>query len=446
MQTLLRALLDQRHWQYPTFKAKFEKAARQLAQEESNPQLAMLSVSESTFERWCTGRVNPQPDARRVLEQLFGYSISALLDAPGPQDGVALVPPAGPDYRPPAGADPREMERLAAMAANRALRWAMSAESNVIGSETMAHVHDEVYRLAGQYPRVPLHTILNDLIETQDLIFRLLESGRTKPSQGRDLHLLAAMASGMLAKASHDLGDPDSAMRHARAAYVCADQADHVPMLAWVRGLQSLIAYWAGRPEDARHYAESGTALAGGHTGSVTVWLPSLRARAHAVLGNSGGVEQATHAAHAARDATEPDDLDRIGGLLTFPRPRQIYYLSEAEVLLSEPAPATEQHAQEAVDAYRAAPPQEWAFGDEAGARTNLALARIAGGNLDGAADALRPVLELGAEMRNAGITLSAMRVHRALSIPAHRSAMAARELRGEIEAFASNPVRALPH
>jgi hypothetical protein len=42
-------------------------------------------------------------------------------------------------------------------------------------------------------------------------------------------------------KASHDLADPHAAMLQARTAVLCADQADHDGLRAWLRGLQSLV-------------------------------------------------------------------------------------------------------------------------------------------------------------------------------------------------------------
>ncbi|WP_159001021.1 hypothetical protein [Streptomyces sp. SBT349] len=447
--TLLRVLLRQRSWNYPTFRARYERAARELAEIDGNPALAALSVSESTYERWCAGAVSPQPDARLVLEHLLGYSAAELLAPPPaaephpakPRPTRGLIHSSAAD---PGAADEHDMGRTASMAAQRALRWAMTTESQQVGPETMAHVEEEVHRIAAAYPQVPLSAILDDLVEIQDTIFRILESGGAKPSQARNLHLLAAITSGMLAKASHDLGDPASAMRQARAAFVCADQADHAPARGWVRGLQSLISYWAGRPQDASHYALSGGAAAPQTTGTVRIWLASLQARAAAVLGDAEGMRAATRAGAGARERVEVDDLDAIGGLLTFPRVRELYYSAEAEVLLPGSTPTAEQHAAEAVEAYEAVDRSEWAYGDEAGARTNLALARIAGGRLDGVADALRPVLDLTAAQRSAGIVISAQRVHHALSSGPHRTAGAARELRAEIEAFASAPTRAL--
>lgn len=460
MPTLLRQLLVQRNWQnYATFRARFESAARELARSQEAPHLAALSFSPATYERWCSGQVTPVPDARLVLTHIFGYSMEELMgqvteakagpvaarSGREPEQAVPAVSAQFTSLRTNHGADVHEMGRQAAMAAQRALRFAVAAETGQLGQETMTHLGEEVRRIARAYPSVPLTAILNDLIETQDLTFRLLESARMKPGQARELHLVAALTSGMLAKASHDLGDPDSAMRQARAAYICADQADHHAMRAWVRGLQSLIAYWAGRAGDAVNYASNGATSSQRGTGTVSTWLASLEGRAHALLGDTESVRAAHDSAERAENRTELDELDEIGGIFTFPRPRHLYYAAEADVLSPEPSPSVEAHAEEAVAAYKSAPPEQWAFGDEAGAQTNLAMARIAAGNLDGAAEAVRPVLELPPDQHNNGIIISAQRVHRALCQSTLRSAAPAKELRAQIEAFASTPVRALP-
>ncbi|MBW5425088.1 hypothetical protein GKQ77_26605 [Streptomyces sp. BG9H] len=450
MRTLLQLLTAQRDWQsYPTFRAQFERSARELAEVEGTPHLAGLAPSERTYERWYSGESKPVPDARRVLAHMFGHPISELLTPPvvGVHHPVAASHARGPvvtDHSMP-DANAYEMGRQATMASSRALRYAVMAESNSVGPETFGHIRDEVTRLGTAYPRVALHEVFSDLVEVQDLIFRLLESGRTTPAQAVDLHLLASMTSGMLAKASHDLSDAKSAMMQARAAYICADQAGHNGMRAWVRSLQSLISYWAGRPEDAVTYAARGAALLSAPSGTVAVWLASQEACAHAVLGDRDHVRAALRRAADARDAAVLDDLDAIGGIFTFPQPRETYYAAEAHVLLGTPGPEKEHAAQEAVRAYSAAPADEWAFGAEAGARTDLALARIARGDIDGAAEAVGPVLDLPPAQRKNGIVISALRVHKALSAGPVRTATRAKELRDELELFTSTPTPALP-
>ncbi|MCJ1677891.1 hypothetical protein MTF65_11155 [Streptomyces sp. APSN-46.1] len=439
--------IDQRDWAFPTFKARFEHAARDLARDEETPHLARLTLTERTYERWLSGAVRPNPDARRVLSHLFDHPIEALLaSAPVTDADISTeVPHAQHNVGP--GVDMDEMRRKAAMAANRALRYAVMAESQTLGSETLDHIHEEVARIARAYPRVPLHDILGDLVEVQDLTFPVLEANRASPAQSRDLHLYAAMSAGMLAKASHDLADPRAAMMQAPAAYVYADKAGHGRMCAWTRGLQSLISYWAGRPADAAAYAARGSASLTVPAGTVTVWLASLEARAHAVLGEAQKAHEAVRKATEVRDTAESDDLDEVGGIFVFPRPRQAYYGVEAAVLLGEATGDVERDAVEAVRAYRTAKseaPDEWAFGDEAGACTNLAIVRIGRGDVEGASEAVQPVLELPPSQHNAGIVISARRVHSALSHSSVRTAARARELRGHLELFTATTTPSL--
>ena len=84
-----------------------------------------------------------------------------------------------------------------------------------------------------------------------------------------------------------------------------------------------------------------------------------------------------------------------------------------------------------------------WAFGDQAGSHTNLAIARILGNDLDGARDALQPVVDLPVGQRINGIRHSVQRVQRA--IIQGGLAASATDLVEEIDAFTAVPVAALP-
>ncbi|GGZ18690.1 hypothetical protein GCM10010387_09080 [Streptomyces inusitatus] len=452
MVTLLRVLIDQQGWnEYKTFAHQYRVAAQGLARETGDSSLATLTLSESTFERWYFGKVTPQNDARRVLAHLFGRPITQLL-AEAQASGACAVPIREPGAGAPVsepladpGADLDWMGRHTAMAARRAIRFAMGAERNEVGQETLEHLQDEVRRIAGIYIRVPLGTILDDLTNIQDETFRMLESGQARPSQTRDLYFLAALESGMLAKASHDLGDPQSAMMQARTAAVCSAQAEHVGMSAWIRGLQSLISYWADRPEDAVHYARKGVSAAAGLRGSVTVWLAGLEARAAALLGDAETVLSANRRAEVLRERCRPDDLDALGGNFLFPQIRQAYYSVEASVLLGHGDAGLVRRAEEAALGFSDPDHPHWAFGDQAGVQSDLALARLYTGDLDGAVEAVQPVLDLPPGQRNAGIIGSVQRVRASLSQGSVREALTARELREEIAAFSSRPTLAMP-
>ena len=254
---------------------------------------------------------------------------------------------------------PSDPERILAMAARRAMRFSATAGSSNIGGESLEQLWAETSRLAVAYPQQPLSAITGDIVSLQDIVFSLLE-GRQRPSESRDLYVIGGLASGMLSKASHDLRDPDTAMTHARTALLCASNAEHASLTGWVRGLQSLITYWALRPREALEYAQLGQQLQG-TTGSVTVWLASLEARAWARLGNGAASREAIARASDLREQLARNDLDEIGGMCYFSRPREIYYASDAGAALPEHDESglreeTEMFASDAVAAYEQAP------------------------------------------------------------------------------------------
>jgi hypothetical protein len=378
---------------------------------------------------------------------MFGYSVDQLFArAPDPAAiaPVPLVSASLTDDRAELGTDLHEMRRMAAMAARRAMEFALGAEQGQVGDETLGYLQDEVQRIAEEYPRVSLSEIWDDLVEAQNQAFRLLEGGRARPSQIRDLNVMATLLSWFMAKGSHDMGDSRAAMMQARAAGVCARQAEHPGLIALVDGLKSLISYWSNKPDDALHYARHGAAQDAELHGTVGVWLPSLEARAAALLGDAEAARAANQRATDLRERVVPDDLDVLGGLLTFPDAKQLYYTVEAEVLLGLGDARITAQAEAAVRGFSDPGAPHWAFGDQAGSQCNLALVRLHAGDLDGAAEALRPVLDLAPALRNNGIVLSAQRVRAALTASPAREAAVARELRTEIEMYQPQR-RALP-
>ncbi|MEU1307849.1 hypothetical protein ABZ419_02980 [Streptomyces cinnamoneus] len=242
-----------------------------------------------------------------------------------------------------------------------------------------------------------------------------------------------------MAKACHDMGDPKNAMVQARAAGVCAQQAEHPGLVALTFGLKSLITYWSNKGTEALHYARQGAAECPGLRGTVAVWLAGLEARAAALLGDEEAARAAIQRAQELREQVQHDDLDRLGGLLTFPESKHLYYTVESEVLLGYGNGRIAALAEEAVERFSDPDAPDWAFGDLAGAQCNLALTRLYSGEVDGAAEAIRPVLDLAPAHRNRGIIVSADRVGTALLRGSARDAVTARDLRAEIEAYSPN-------
>jgi hypothetical protein len=430
--TRLEQLLRQRHVTMEEFRKRYQRTTG-------------IALSERQAYRWVAGRVRglPYPPAQAALEQLFGEPVARLF---GPPYGIGAVRPLR--HRdgavPERGSARTDWEgQVIAMSTDRARDFLARIEASNVGAETLDQLIDDVRRLVTAYQQQPLPTLLGDLADTQDRAFELLE-GRQRPAQTRDLYLIAGIACGLMAKASHDLGAPHDAMTQARTGYACADNAGHDGLRAWTRGLQALITYWSGRLEDSVRYARLGAEEAARSRGTAGIWLASSEARALAALHRLEDAHIALARATEARDRMQPDELDSLGGLCTFSHPRQLYYAADSLAWGGEAeANDTERRALEALDAYAGAADEDRAFGDESGTRSALAVARVLLRQIDGAAEALAPVLELPPPKRIHGIVTSVEHVRTALRAVEDPGRDAV-ELAGAIEGFTSERL-ALP-
>lgn len=430
--TRLEQVLRQRHMTVDDLRKRFKQAAK-------------ADLSERQAYRWLGGELEglPYPHAQAVLEQLFGEPASKLF---GPPYGE--IAPMRHQQRPctSRGHIRTDWEgQVIAMSADRARDFLSRAEASNVGAETIDQLTDDVRRLVTEYQRQPLELLLADMVEVQDRAFSLLE-GRQRPSQARDLYFLASIASGMMAKSSHDVGAAHDAMTQARAAYACADNCGHDGLRAWIRGLQALIAYWSGRMHESVRYAQQGADVAARSRGTAAIWLASSEARSLAALGRMDDSRDALNRATQARELVRPDEVDELGGLCTFNRPRQLYYGADAMAWggLAE-ANHTERLAADAIDAYEHAPAIDRSFGDESGTRCAMAIARVLRGEAEGAAEVLAPVLELPPSQRIRGIVVSVENVRATLrDIEPTTRGHAADQLDEQIEAFSTNRL-ALP-
>ena len=93
--------------------------------------------------------------------------------------------------------------------------------------------------------------------------------------------------------------------------------------------------------------------------------------------------------------------------------------------------------------AYEEAPEDERSFGDEAGSRTDLAVARVRSGELDGAREAIQPVLDLPIAQRIHGVVSSVVNVHRTVTASGAQAPVG-RDLQEAIEDYCRTPAAAL--
>lgn len=423
--TLLAALIAHDQLTLADAAQKIESASRTTG---------VVSVTSRHVGRLARGEraaARPNPALARALQEAFGRPVGELL---APFDAAALSTTPARE-----GAARTLTTEVVTMAADRARRF---AKLETASSDVVEMLRADVRDLTQTYPNRPLHELLGHLGSGQEQVFDLLERPQ-RPTQTRDLYFLAGVLSGMLAKASHDLADPHAAQVQARTAWMCAEQADHHGLRAWIAGLQSLVAYWAKRPHDSIRYAQRGARFAETANSTAGVWLPANEARAWAALGNTSAAHEAIGRASAAWSRVQADDLDELGGIATFSRPRQLYYAGDALAWLPGVSDAALGYSEEAVGAYEDTLSPDFAFSDAAGSHCDLAISRLHSRNIEGADVAMTSVLALPPEQRINGIVHSVQRVHTALNSLTNDPAAA--DLQERIEAYMRTPLASLP-
>ncbi|MFJ9863422.1 hypothetical protein [Streptomyces sp. NPDC101165] len=216
------------------------------------------------------------------------------------------------------------------------------------------------------------------------------------------LYVAASRLCGLSAHVCLDLGAYDSAATHARTARACAEAAGHVGMLAWVRAVESLIAYWTGRFDQAARLAQSGRLHRAG--GSVAARLASLEARALAMMGSQAGAMAALEDAERSREAIAGHD--EFPGLFAFPAAKQFAYAGTTCLALGgrkyvEQALVS---ADAAIRLYRGAEDEDRSVGDLFAAHVDLARGHLLLGDLDGTEAMLGFVLDSPPERMSASI------------------------------------------
>jgi len=410
-----------------------------------------MTVSERHASRWTAGRLGglPHPATCRVLEHMFGEPAEVLFGpaqqgpSPDHRSDVRTAP------RQTAGADDDEdatgkIEREVAMAAAESARFGQFAEQTNVGPHTLEQFRADTVRIITTYPNRPVYPMFVELRELRNRAFELLE-GRQPPAQSRELHLVAGVVCGVLANASFDLGWLPAAETQARTAFLCAELAGNNALRAWVRGTQSMIAYWDDRPKDAVELAEEGWTYVP-ENGTARVRLAAVAARAHGRLRDDARAEEALRRAEMARDEVRGDDDP--AGMLAFPPAKQAMYSATARLWLGDAdnLARAERHATDAVRLYLEDPPEQRRLGELSLARLDLAVSRLAQQNLEGAAEQIPEVLAVAKRRRTDSVVRRLRQLASALERPRFESTALALDLRDEILNFcAASSTPALP-
>ncbi len=267
----------------------------------------------------------------------------------------------------------------------------------------------------------------------RDDVFSLITQSR-QPRSTQRLYRIASQVCAMLAHASADFGAGHAANTQARTALRCADLAGHAAVYGYIRWVQSNVAYWNGRYDEAAELVEA--ALRTQPSGTGVLRLASQLARIEASRRRPEAVTRAL--AIAERAAT--DLLPNEPGVFGFSTGKAAYYASETHRELggANHFEAAVRWAAIAVDEFTAERKPSAPL--VAAARFDLARAYLADGNLDDAAGYLTPTLQAtDAQHRTVPVISRARSLQNAL-VRLSTTAAAAREIHDELAEFCLTP------
>ncbi|CAM4074160.1 helix-turn-helix transcriptional regulator [Kibdelosporangium persicum] len=372
---------------------EFTEAAEVVARERRDLQLG--TISSRHLQRLAAGvgaqgrPLGPvRPATARLLEHMLDTSIEELLSPPRPA--------ANRETDQPSTADAAVVGPLVAIAADESAAFLGWVEMVNVGDLSIEQMHTEIRRSARDYLKVPTMPLFQRTKGLRDRSFALL-AGHQKPAHGRDLYSVAGWSLTMLAWMSIDLGYPEEAEDHLRAAWVCAERAEENSLRAWVCATRHTAARWNDDFTTAAHYAEQGLQYAR-NGGSAELFLASALALD---LARAGQHEKAQDALTRAMNAAETLDMsqDALVGPFACTIGRAGEFWSDVHIALGQPAEALA-IADNAVSTFARTPVHRRNLGSERMVRCRQVQAHLLLGDMDAAWGAFTPVVETAPEHR----------------------------------------------
>jgi len=318
-------------------------------------------------------------------------------------------------------------------AANESATFLAWAESTNVGEMTIEQMHTDVRRIAHSYLKVPTLPLFARAKTLRDRAVTLL-AGHQDPRHTRELYAAAGWSLTLLSWISVDLRHPDAAEDHARAAWICAERADHNALRAWVRATQHTAAFWQNDYSTAAGYAADGLTYSG--IGSAELFLSSALALD---LARDGDADRAAAELQRAQQVAEKAHRaeDELSGPLTCSVDRAGSLWSDTELALGQADDALAL-ADRAVAVFEAAPEDQRNRGSERMTRLQQVKAHLVLGDLVAAEEALRPVLDTATAHR---VRPLVQRVAEVGAMAAGTTDSAARRIRGAVEDFRRDTV-----
>jgi hypothetical protein len=317
----------------------------------------------------------------------------------------------------------------------------------------VSNVTDEAIRdmeqrrmgLAEAHTRLAPSRVLADVLDLHRQVQALLQGGRQRCWQARELFRIDA---GLLAHASLLLDDIDqagTATAHAGTAILCAEEAGCSPALAL--SAQAKTARWQGSALGTRkgvpHFARSADLARQGFECSdgsaVRVLLAAQEASAAALLGDC---DRAWRALNDAEEAA--DNVPAVPALSTWacPGPRRALYALSVAIRLGDPDTAL-RAADEADEFWKSGEP--WQYGVWSLIRIGAATAHVMKGDVEAASLQLSGIFALAPAFRITTMTCYLSDLDSRLAQRRFRDVSAAGELREQIRAFSAAADPAAP-
>ncbi|WP_327045484.1 hypothetical protein OG320_27935 [Microbispora sp. NBC_01189] len=292
----------------------------------------------------------------------------------------------------------------------------------------------DVGQLAVNYLHRPPYLVFRRVAELQIEVFRVLDS-RHPLEQERRLYLVAGKLSALLAHISADLAHPREAETHVRTALVCAELTADDRLRSYSRWVQSNVAYWRGdyrRAADIAHTARE-TAM----SGTDLLRVVSQEARALAAAQDGTEFSRAIATVIETRENVGPTEDEP--GVFHFSPGKAAYYASEAYYAMGGPE-NLRRAQQQAIESIQllSQNPDDQGPSLLAAATVDLVSAQLASGELDGAAESLRSVLDTGPELRTVPVVQRVRRIEQQLALAEPIPLI--RDLREQTTLFIAHP------
>lgn len=328
------------------------------------------------------------------------------------------------------------------MATEEAARFVRRSRG-AVNQDVLDQLTADVRRLACDYLTHAPYEIFRPLARLRAEVFEMLEE-RQRPRVLPSLYLIGGQLCALLAHASADLGQVYAAETDTRAAWLCADLAEDDALRAYIRWIQSNVAYWAGDHLRAAELAHGGLRFA--TSGTSLLRLASQEARAHAARRDQREADRALAVAAAARDQAD-DGAPPARGVFHFEPGKAAYYASEVYLALggADNNRRAANAALDALDLLGAVPDADRCPEFVAAAQLDLSAARLALGDLEAADEHVRPVLRLAAESRTLPVVQRMAKLGEAIADPRFAKAPLAADLGEQVSLFCAYTARREP-